>query len=167
MHYFISVDGNVFAFDDASRAHAGLTPISESEALALAAGPAPEVNYPELIAAERYKREGVGIIVNGYMIDTTRDGQALIAGAAVSAILDQAYTCNWKTGLGFVELNAAQLVLIATAVRTHVQACFDREMAMLKAVASGEFRAEMLLQGWPDQATAPVETSETPSHEEL
>jgi hypothetical protein len=109
-------------------------------------------NLARLIAAERYKREGVGITVNGDVIETTRDGQALIAGAAVSAILDPAYKCNWKTASGFVELTAPQLIVIATAVRAHVQACFDRELALLQAIEAGTYSDSMLAEGWPDSS---------------
>lgn len=112
----------------------------------------------EQIATERYNREGVGITVDGSVFDTTRDGQALIAGAAVSAILDPTYTCNWKTGSGFVELTASQLIGIATAVRAHVQACFDRELTLLRALESGEYKTDMLIEGWPDSPTLPDET---------
>lgn len=119
--------------------------------------PFPEVapDYPAMIASERYKREGVGITIDGSVIDTTRDGQALIAGAAVSAILDPAYRCNWKTSAGFVELNAPQLVTIATAVREHVQACFDRELALLRAIEAGSYSNDMLTEGWPDSLAPP------------
>lgn len=135
--------------------------------LAFIAGNAPSVpvlpTLEELIAAERYKREGVGITVDGSIIDTTRDGQALIAGAAVSAILDSGYVCNWKTAAGFIELNAAQLVAIATAVRAHVQACFDRELALLRAIEAGEYSAAMLVEGWPD---SPMPSDPDPESEE-
>lgn len=126
--------------------------------------PAPDVapDYPALIASERYKREGVGITVEGSVIDTTRDGQALIAGAAVSAILDPAYTCNWKTAGGFVELNASQLIVIATAVREHVQACFDRELVLLRAIEEGGYSDDMLAEGWPD-SLPPPEPEPTPA----
>jgi len=163
MYYFLDAERNVYAFAKASDAREGLSPVTEAEALAIAAGPSPEVDYPALIAAERYKREGVGIAVDGYAIDTSRDGQALIAGAAVSAILDPDYKCNWKTAAGFVERNAPQLVEIATAVRAHVQACFDRERELLLAVEAGEFQVEMLAEGWPDSIpeSAPDPVPET------
>jgi len=73
----------------------------------------------------------------------------------VSAILDPNYRCNWKTSAGFVELNAAQLVTIATAVREHVQACFDRELALLRAIEAGSYSDDMLTQGWPDSLPPP------------
>lgn len=113
------------------------------------------IDLSAVVAAERYRREGVGIAVDGFAIDTSRDGQSLIAGAAVSAILDPAYKCNWKTGAGFVERNASQLVEIATAVRAHVQACFDRERDLLLAIEAGEYQAEMLVMGWPDSPPEP------------
>lgn len=163
MHYFIDAAGNVFAFVSATQAPEGLSPISESDALALAAAPSPEVDYPAVIAAERYRRERVGVSLNGFVIDTSREGQALIAGAAVSAIIDPTYTCNWKTGNGFIALNASELLGLATAVRTHVQACFDRELALLRAVESGEYRDPMLLEGWPEPAPVSAANAGLPS----
>jgi len=106
-------------------------------------------DWPALIAQERYRREASGILFDTWLIDTSRDGQALIAGAAVSAILDPNYHCNWKTGVGFIELQAHQLIAIANAVRTHVQACFDRELMLLRAIEAGEFHDAMLTEGWP------------------
>jgi hypothetical protein len=70
-------------------------------------------------------------------------------------MLDPAYTCNWKTASGFVELNSPQLVIIATAVRAHVQACFDRELALLRAIETGSYSNDMLAEGWPDSLSSP------------
>lgn len=103
-----------------------------------------------LIAAERFRREGVGVVVDGLLIDTTRDSQSLISNVAVSALIDAAYRCNFKTGAGFVEVNAVQILAISSAVRAHVQACFDREKDLLGFVQAGTYSADMLLTGWPD-----------------
>lgn len=156
MYYFNDNAGNVFAFADESDAPEDLLPCEESKALALAAGSTPEIDYPALISAERYKREVVGITVDSFVINTTRGGQALIAGAALSAMIDPGYTCNWKTDSGFVELNASQLVKVATAVRAHVQTCFDRELTLLRAIEAGNYGDYMLTEGWPDSASDPV-----------
>ncbi|WP_256576900.1 MULTISPECIES: DUF4376 domain-containing protein [unclassified Pseudomonas] len=111
-----------------------------------------------MIAAERYRREGLGVVVAGLPIDTSRDSQSLIAGMAVSALVDSAYRCNFKTGAGFVELDAVQILEISNAVRGHVQACFDREKTLLDLIAAGTFREEMLAEGWPDSSPPePVE----------
>lgn len=103
----------------------------------------------ESIAATRYDHETAGIIVSGTSIDTGRDSQALITGAALSAVIDSTYICNWKTVNGTVSLTATQLIAIATAVRAHVQACFDREAALLAAVTAGTYTDAMLTEGWP------------------
>ena len=103
-----------------------------------------------LIAAERFRREGVGVVVDGLLIDTTRDSQSLISNVAVSALIDAAYRCNFKTGAGFVEVNAVKILAISSAVRSHVQACFDREKDLLGLVQAGTYSADMLLTGWPD-----------------
>jgi hypothetical protein len=108
-----------------------------------------------LIAAERFRREGVGVVVEGLLIDTTRDSQSLIANMAVSALIDAAYRCNFKAGAGFVEVGAAQILAISSAVRSHVQACFDREKDLLGVVQAGTYSTDMLVAGWPDSRPLP------------
>ena len=107
-----------------------------------------------MIAGERYSREGGGIVVDGLAIETTRESQALIASTGLSAVLDAEYRCNFKTVTGFVEIGASQIITIAKAVRAHVQACFDRELALLRSLELGEYRDEMLAEGWPDSPLA-------------
>ncbi|WP_256575685.1 DUF4376 domain-containing protein [Pseudomonas sp. R16(2017)] len=102
-----------------------------------------------LVAAERFKREATGVLVDGLSIETTRDSQALIASTGLAAIYDPEYRCNFKTAAGFVEIGSAEIVAIATAVRSHVQACFDRELELRRLIETGEYRDEMLHQGWP------------------
>jgi len=104
---------------------------------------------PARIADRRYQAETAGITRNGMFIDTGRDSQALITGAALSAMIDSTYVCNWKTSDGFVQLDAPTLIGIAQAIRAHVQACFDREAALLTAVDNGSFVEDMLAGGWP------------------
>lgn len=105
-----------------------------------------------MIADERYRREASGVVEDGLKIETTRDSQALIASTGLSAVLDPEYRCNFKTVTGFVEIGAPQIIAIAKAVRAHVQACFDRELALLRAIEAGEYRDEMLTEGWPNSA---------------
>jgi hypothetical protein len=113
-----------------------------------------EPNYPALFAAERFLHEASGIFLDALSIETTRDSQALIASTGLSAILDPEYRCNFKTLNGFVEIDASQILSIAKAVRAHVQACFDRESALLHAMENGTYTDEMLKEGWPDDSPA-------------
>jgi len=101
------------------------------------------------IASRRYAAETAGVAVGGAQIDTSRDSQGLISGAALSAMLDPSYVCRWKTPAGFVELTAEQILGVAQAVRAHVQACFDREAALLAEIEAGTYAAAMLETGWP------------------
>ncbi|WP_288476365.1 DUF4376 domain-containing protein [uncultured Pseudomonas sp.] len=101
------------------------------------------------IAAKRFTVETGGITVQGLPIDTSRDSQNLITGAALAADRDPAYSVKWKTAAGFVELSATQLLALADAVRKHVQACFNREADLAKAVDDGTYQTAMLEQGWP------------------
>jgi hypothetical protein len=111
--------------------------------------PEPSLDWPTLISTRRYKSETSGITVNTMPIATDRDSQGLITGAAVAALLDSDYTVSWKTSAGFIELSAVQILSLASAVRAHVQASFDREAQLLAAVADGSITAAMLEEGWP------------------
>lgn len=102
------------------------------------------------IATRRWQAETAGISVSGIAIDTGRDSQALITGAAVSAMLDAGYSARWKTPNGFIDLEGQEIIAMATAVRAHVQAAFDRESELLEALADGTFTEAMLDEGWPD-----------------
>jgi len=88
------------------------------------------------IAIARFGQETGGVVFQGMTIDTSRESQSLITGAALQATIDSSYVCRWKTSAGFVELTSAMILAVAVAVRTHVQACFDREAGLLPKVAA-------------------------------
>ena len=120
--------------------------------------PAPKPTIDELktqkkaaIAAARYEREIAGVTVNGVLIDTGRDSQALITGAALAAVIDSGYSLNWKTTAGFIHLSAPEIISVAQAVRAHVQSCFDREgelVALVDAAQSAEDLDSIVIT-WP------------------
>lgn len=108
----------------------------------------------EATAAERARvkaRRDVALIsgttVAGMSIATDDVSQQRIVGAALGVTLDPESTIQWKTGGGFVTLNAAQVIAIAQAVRAHVQGCFDREAEILDAIENDEDYD--LEAGWP------------------
>lgn len=90
------------------------------------------------IAAVRYAREIAGTMVNGITIDTERDSQALITGAALAAVIDSNYSLNWKTAAGFIHLTAPEIIAVAQAVRAHVQTCFDHEGELVAQVDAAQ-----------------------------
>ena len=90
---------------------------------------------------DELKAETAGTTVNGVLLDTGRDSQALITGAALAAMLDSEYSLNWKTTSGFIHLSAPEIIAVAQAVREHVQKCFDKEgelVALVDAVQTAE-----------------------------
>ena len=111
--------------------------------------PAPFPDWPALIAARRFQAETGGAVVEGLAVNTERDSQSLLTGAAFAASLDPDYRIKWKTASGFAELTGEQVIALATAVRAFVQACFNREAELLGFVADGSITAEMLEEGWP------------------
>lgn len=110
----------------------------------------PEPTFDELkaqkkaeIASARYEREIAGVEVNGITIDTGRDSQALITGAALAAVIDSHYSLNWKTAVGFIHLTAPEIIAVAQAVRTHVQSCFDKEGELVALVDAAQTAEEL------------------------
>lgn len=105
------------------------------------------------LAAYRYDREVAGTIAGGVEVRTDRDSQALLTGAAVAAMLNGEYEVAWKAVAGWVTLDAASIIALASAVRAHVQACFDRERALTQeieaAMTAEELQAVDLTIGWP------------------
>lgn len=152
MKYFKDKNTNeVYAYDqeqiDGGWVKEGLVAMTEEEVSAHLAQP--KVDPLIAIAARRYEAEVGGVVLNGVRINTDDRSKLLINGAALEATFDPAYTMQWKTSAGFVELTGAQVIGIARAVRAHVQACFDREAELLAALEAGALTDEMLGQGWP------------------
>lgn len=93
------------------------------------------------LAAYRWGKETAGIIVNGAVVNTERDSRAMITGAALAATLDANYTVKWKAANGWVDLDAAAIIGLATAMRMHVQSCFNIEAlheTAMRALADAE-----------------------------
>ena len=101
------------------------------------------------IAQARYNAEIAGVTINGVLIKTDRETQAVLTAAYLQAYIDSGYSLNWKTGDGtFVSLPAEQIMAFGTAVRQHVQSCFDHEAELLPLIASAETEAELDLITW-------------------
>jgi hypothetical protein len=90
------------------------------------------------IANERWKTETGGATVSSMTIMTDRESIGMLNGAVTAAMQDSGYTCNWKTSQGFVTLNAEQIITVATAIREHVQNCFDGEAELTAMVEAAE-----------------------------
>ena len=101
------------------------------------------------IATARYNAEIAGVTINGVSIKTDRETQAVLTSACLQAYIDSGYSLNWKTGDGtFVSLPAEQIMAFGTAVRAHVQSCFDHEAELLPLIESATTEAELDLIAW-------------------
>lgn len=103
------------------------------------------------IAARRWQAETGGIYVAGMHIETDDRSKALITGSAIKAMRSDAYTLNWKTPEGFIQIPAEQVLAMADAVSDHVQACFNREADLIEALEAGTLTEAMLEEGWPNE----------------
>lgn len=86
------------------------------------------------IAEARWLAETGGIEFCGMAIVTDRESQSMINAAVTSTLLDPTYTVRWKTVNGFVALDAPTIQAVATAVRSHVQVCFDHEAELYEKI---------------------------------
>ena len=79
------------------------------------------------LEAIRDKKLYAGVTVSGVTVGTDDLTQQRLMAARIIAKEDPSYTVKWKAVGGFVDLNAAQIIAIADAVRAHVKKCFDAE----------------------------------------
>lgn len=118
----------------------------------------------KLLASKRYTVEVSGVVVNGSTILTDRESQATITGAKAYADLNPAAVVDWKSPTGWVQIDAATIGAIASAVGLHVQSCFSCERALSEAVDAAttvaDIKAIDTSAGWP--ANPPADTSNDP-----
>ena len=101
------------------------------------------------IAQARYNAEIAGVTINGVLIKTDRETQAVLTAACLQAYIDSGYSLNWKTGDGtFVSLPAEQIMAFGIAVRAHVQSCFDHEAELLPLIEAATTEAELEAITW-------------------
>lgn len=100
------------------------------------------------IADKRWRTETSGITVAGVEIATDRESQALLMGAVLVAQNNPEYVANWKARNGWAVLDAATIINIADAVRSHVQACFDREKELQEQVEAATTIEELNTIEW-------------------
>lgn len=105
--------------------------------------------WAQVIGRRRYAEEVAGVTFEGHHFETTRDSQSLISCAVMHAMSEPDYRCLWKTEKGFREMTGSSLRGTLSAIRTHVQSCFDREAQLLAHLEAGTFTESMLDEGWP------------------
>lgn len=82
----------------------------------------------EKVTDYRWKKERSGVTVNGVPISTDDISQTKLLSVFMLAKFDPNFTIRWKANNGtFLTLNAAQIMAISTAVRNHIQGCFEEE----------------------------------------
>ena len=101
------------------------------------------------IATARYNAEIAGVTINGVSIKTDRETQAVLTAACLQAYIDSGYSLQWKTADGtFVSLPAEQIMAFGTAVRAHVQGCFDHEAELQPLIEAATTQAELDAVKW-------------------
>jgi len=96
------------------------------------------------LANRRWQAETGGTTFSGLPLSTDPVSQTKYVGAVVGVQLDPNSTLKWKMADGsFVTLDAATITAVAMAVRSHIQACFDREAELRVLVEAAASKAEL------------------------
>jgi len=106
------------------------------------------VSQKQLIASQRYEAEIAGLDIGNYVVATDRESQSLLAAAVLQTVFNDQYTVQWKMKDGFTTLDAKAIQVIATEVRKHVQACFDKEATLDYAIDQADTVAKVLKINW-------------------
>ncbi len=107
------------------------------------------------LADQRWSVEVGGMVMDGLPIATDRATASILTAAYVTAKEDPDYSLRFKLGQGqFTTLTASTIIAIATLVRLHIQACFDREDELTDAVLAADslkgLDAIDITTGWPE-----------------
>lgn len=108
----------------------------------------------QLLASIRWEKETGGMTFNGMSLATDPISQTKYVGAVVAAQISPLMTLKWKLSDGtFVDLDAAAITQVAMAVRSHIQACFDKEAEYIGLINSAVNQTELdaidITVGWP------------------
>lgn len=118
----------------------------------------PEVKhnlYREL-ATRRWVAEDAGTTVMGIKVPTDRQTQSKLTAAYIKASANSSYVIpSWKFAEGiFKPLDAQTIIMIADAVESHVQLCFQNESNLSQKISSctsiDELNTIDLNFGWPE-----------------
>lgn len=99
------------------------------------------------LAQLRFEKETGGVTVNGTVIRTDRESQAVISGAYNAMQIDPTRVIDFKGVNGWVKLDSAAVTVVSEAVADHVQACFTRERELVLAL--GDDINTDITTGWP------------------
>lgn len=102
----------------------------------------PPMSLPETVvakkialAAYRYDKEVGGLLLpNGMRVATDDRSKTLIAGARLDTIDDPTVLTEFKAETGWLQIDAATVTMISTAVAAHVRGCFSAERAHSEAI---------------------------------
>lgn len=89
-------------------------------------------------ADRRWQIETGGIEVGGAVVATDRDSQGMIGRAYSLALVDPDEPVDYKAASGWIEIDSATLIAIATAVGRHVRACFRAERQICDQIETGQ-----------------------------
>ena len=88
--------------------------------------------------ASRFQKQCAGVLVGGYVFDTTPEGHSAITSAAVTATADSTQTFHWKLPNGeFVDLSAAEVINAANEVTVYINSCFVLELSLEPEILNG------------------------------
>lgn len=101
------------------------------------------------LASLRYQKEIAGITVGESNIRTDLVSQSKIMGSWCTAQINPSALIDFKGENGWVQIDSATIIDIATAVSNHVQACYTREKE-LSILLETDIEIDITT-GWPER----------------
>lgn len=107
------------------------------------------------LAAYRYEKETGGLTLpNGMQVATDDRSKTLIVGARVNTVDNPELLTDWKAETGWVQIDAATVAYIATAIADHVRSCFIVEKGHYEAIDALTDHLDVdaydFTTGWPE-----------------
>lgn len=110
----------------------------------------------QIVTGYRYNVETGGVMVNGYPFSTDRESQTKYIAAVVAAAQAEdpsTFLITWKTADDqFVPLTVTDISSVTTAIRQHVQNCFDKEAEyyhLIDTANNSVLETTDFTAGWP------------------
>ena len=90
------------------------------------------------LAQRRWEVEVGGTEVGGYAIATDDRSKLMLTGAFMAQAANPEFSTNWKTGSGWVTIDAATIRSLYASVSAHVDRCFRREKEIGDSITAAQ-----------------------------
>jgi hypothetical protein len=103
------------------------------------------------VGLDKWNTINGGIEWSGHNVPTDADSRAMYNAAVTALSLNPGSRFTWKFGEQYVPLDGPTMTQLAMAVMDHVEACFEKERALLQKLAAATTIEEADACNWKTQ----------------